>query len=724
MPKMETSTFAPVRHTCIEVLVAIARHHGLDLSVDQVVHAHALKKEPTPQLLVRIAEEAGIEARHVCLGFGKLKRLGQSFPILGILKDGRAIVIKGLDDHGNAIVLNPLNPTFADEIFDETLFRTIWGGNLILLKRRFTSADHDRPFGLWWFVEESWKQKRAFRDVILAALALNLIALLIPLYFQIIVDKVLVHRTFSTLQVLTVGVGLAVVFEALLSFLRSYVLMHAVRKIDIRVATHTFQHLLSLPSYFFNRATAGVLTKHMQQSERIREFLTGQSLATLLDVSVLFVFLPFLLSYSVRLTLVVLGFTGAIAIVIGVLLVPFRKALQELYDAEGKRQALLVESIHGIGTIKSLAIEPQQREIWNSFSAQTVQRTFSVGKISLWARTLSHMLEQLMTVAIIALGVFLVFDHSLTVGELIAFQMLSNRVSAPLVHFVALIHQYQETGIAIRMLGQIMNAKGERPSASRTSDVDMHGDIQFESITFTYPEAPAPACIDVTLHVPGGTTLGIVGHSGSGKTTLARLIQALYPVQIGFLRIGGKDLREIDLAHLRSNIGVVPQDSILFRGTVRENIARAKPDATFAEIENAARLAGAYEFIERLTYRFDTTLEEGAVNLSGGERQRLAIARALLRNPPILVFDEATSALDPESEEIVKKNLKSIGAGRTMIMISHRLSMVRRADKIVVMERGRIIGEGTHEQLVGEEGERKTCPVYQNLWRRQMNPDI
>jgi ATP-binding cassette subfamily B protein len=428
---------------------------------------------------------------------------------------------------------------------------------------------------------------------------------------------------------------------------------------------------------------------------------------------------PILFYYSVTLGSVVLAYSLAIAAVIGVLLLPFRNALQALYDAEGRRQAMLVESLHGISTIKSLALDAEQRQLWETLSAGVVERTFTVGKIRTWARTITHLLEQLMIVTVIGLGVLLVFDRSLTVGELIAFQMLSVRVITPFVQVVHLIHQYQEADIAVRMLGRIMNAPAERSSKARELRPPVRGRIEFDRVSFTYDDADRPACDDISLEIEAQTTVGIVGPSGSGKTTLARLIQALYPAQKGSLRLDGVDLNQIDLDHLRRHIGIVPQESFLFRGTVRENISKSKPDATFEEVAEAARVAGAYEFITRdLPHQFNEMLEEGAVNLSGGQRQRLAIARAVLRDPPVLILDEATSALDPDSEYAVQQRLSQIGHGRTLLIISHRVSMICRADRIVVIKGGRIVDIGSHSELLKSNRD----DFYRMMWDRQTNP--
>ena len=702
-----------VQHTCIQVLVAIARHHGIDLSVEQTVHEHALKTEPSARNVVKIARSLGLKAKHAHYTWDRLKHIGQAFPVIAILNNGNGVALIAFGEDQRLSVHDPLAEQVEPLYLDREDFIEMWSGDIIFLKRTYSRKDDDRPFDLRWFIPEILRQGSSFRDVIIAAMFLNVLALFIPIFFQIVVDKVLVHNTISTLKVLLVGVVLAIIFEALLTFIRQYVLMHAVRKIDIRIATKTFNHLLNLPSSFFNRNSAGVLNKHMQQTEQIRGFLTGQALTTFLDLSVLFVFVPILLFYSQLLTLVVLFYTLAIALVIGLLIGPFRRRLQELYLADGARQAQLVETIHGADTIKSLAIEPEQRKTWDRRSAKTVESTFSVGRIALSARTLSHMLEQLLTVTIIGFGVFLVMDGSMTVGELIAFQMLSNRVSSPLVQLVSLVHEYQETGLAVRMLGNIMNTKPERSGVARSLRPKISGWIEFRGVNFTYPDTHAPVLIDFTVPKFGQQTIGIVGMSGSGKTTFSRLIQALYSVQSGAIRIDGYDVLEIDLAYLRSNIGVVMQESFLFRGTIRDNISRTKPDARLEEIVEAARLAGADEFIRELPQKYDTELAEGAVNLSGGQRQRISIARALLRDPPILIFDEATSALDPESEYAIRKNLKKIAMGRTLIIISHRLSMINDADKILVFNKGRLDAFGTRDELLKSNG------IFQKLWKRQ-----
>jgi ATP-binding cassette subfamily B protein len=705
-------------HTNLHCLALVARHHGVDLSPERLQHDYAVTEEPVAvRQLLRMAKDAGLRAKHVDLTWRSLFELGNAYPVLAELENGNWIVIAGAstDDDGERIrVLDPLaeRPDFI--ILDEEQFSRSWRGSVILMKRTFKMKDDDQPFGFRWFIPEVIRQRSFFRDVALAAFVLYGLGLTTPMFFQLVIDKVLVHQSYATLTVLTIGIAVALIFDATFSFLRRYLLLYATNRIDIRIATRTFGHLLNLPISLFEQASAGVIVKHMQQTSRIREFLTGRLFLTLLDGLSLLVFVPILLLYSVKLTLVVLGFAALVGLVVMTLVGPFQRRLQALYQAEGDKQALLVETVHGMRTVKSLALEPRQRKVWDDCSAQAISVRFRVEKISTVAQSLTGLLEKLMSVAIIGLGALDVFSGAMTVGALVAFNMLAGRVSGPLVQIVTMVHEYQEVALSVRMLGEIMNQRPEQFGRGRGIRPQLRGRIEFDKVSFRYgPDGP-PALDDVSFSVPAGSVFGVVGKSGSGKTTITRLIQGLYQSQQGLVRIDGYDSREIDLVHLRSSIGVVLQDNFLFRGTVRENIAAAKPDASIEEIVEAARIAGAEEFVERLPRGFETMLEENASNLSGGQKQRLAIARALITDPKLLIFDEATSALDPDSEAIIRQNLSQIAAGRTVIIVSHRLSTLVDSDAILVVERGKIADIGRHDQLVSR------CMTYRHLWSQQM----
>lgn len=707
---------APVRHTAVQCLVAVARHHRIELDFEQLLHSHDLSAEPDARRLAAIAEAHGLVARVRRLRWEQLLGLGEVFPIILMLRNGNSVIVSGVaDDEGGEPQLTVLDPLAAQAgivVIDRAQFEAASDGEAVLVKRSFSLADPDQRFGLRWFIPEILRQKSLFGDIALIAMVLNVLALAVPIFFQIVIDKVLVHRSLPTLYVIGAGVLLALAFEAVLGYLRGYVMLHATTKIDIRLATRTFAHLVSLPSLFFERNAAGVLTKHMQQASTAREFLTGRLFLTLLDASVLVVFIPVLAYYSLPLTGVVLGFSLAICAVVAALIVPYSARLQQLYRAEGARQALLVESIHGMQTIKALGLEARQRREWDGRAAHAVERHMEVAKISIAARQISGLLEKLMMVSVVAGGVFAVFHQDMTVGSLVAFQMLAGRVSGPLVQLVALVHEYQEAALSVRMLGEVMNAPAER-NLGKGLRTRLKGAIDIADLRFQYPGATRPALDGISLSIPAGSFVGIVGPSGSGKTTLTRLIQTLHPVQNGVIRFDGVDVRELDLVDLRRQIGVVLQDAFLFRGTVRDNIAVTRPDAGLADIVEAARSAGAEEFIEQLPQGYETLLEEGAVNLSGGQKQRLAIARALLRDPAVLILDEATSALDPESEAVVVASLERFARRRTTLAISHRLTTIRNADRILVLDKGQLVGNGSHAELL------RSCAVYQRLWQQQ-----
>ena len=542
---------------------------------------------------------------------------------------------------------------------------------------------------------------------------MHFLSLASPIFFQLVIDKVLTHQSETTLWVLAAGIALALAFDSIFGYLRQMLTLAATNKIDMRLTRRTFAHLLSLPIDYFETTTAGVVTRHMQQLEKIRNFLTGRMFFTALDTMALIIFLPILFAYSVQLALVVLLFTALIAAVIGGMVPTYQRRLNALYTAEGQRQAMLVESIHGMRTVKALAIEPSQRRIWDQRSAEAITMHFRVGRVSITGNAITDFLGKLLPVVIIVLGAQQVFDQTLSVGALIAFQMISGRVTGPLIAMVGLVNEYQETALSVRYLGEVMNRQPEGRVGAGGLRPQLDGEISFDQVSFTYPGATGAALNKASFTIPAGSVVGIVGRSGSGKTTLTKLIQGLYPLQEGLVRFDKVDAREIDLSHLRRQIGVVLQENFLFRGTVRENLSATKPDASFEEIVAAAQAAGADEFIERMPKGYDTLLEENAANLSGGQKQRLSIARSLLSKPSILILDEAASALDPESESIFIRNLSRIAVGRTVVMISHRLSTLVNAHAILVMQNGQLVDSGRHSDLL------ERCETYQSLWNQQ-----
>jgi ATP-binding cassette subfamily B protein len=706
-------------HSTIQCLGAVAQHHRLSVNPERLIEDYALPpEEPGVATVLRIAGEIGLKARHASFSWTEL--LGQQgvFPLIARLADGNCVIVIGAraNDAGEpcAAVLNPLADNPSDVLLiAQGPFCQKWKGEVLLLKPEAINPDAEQQFGFRWFIPEILKQKAALRDIAIAAMVMHLLALASPMFFQLVIDKVLVHQGISTLWALGIGIVMALVLEAVLGFVRQILTLAATNKIDMRLTRRTFAKLLSLPIDYFDQTTAGVITRHMQQVEKIRGFLTGRMFFTALDLTSLFIFMPLLFMYSVKLAMIVLAFSLVIMVIIALMVPYYNRRLAALYQAEGERQAMMVETIHGMRTVKSLAIEPAQRRSWDQKSANAIAMHFRVGKVSAIGNTVTEFLNKLMPVVIIVVGAQDVFDQTLSVGALIGFQMISGRVMAPLIAAVSLVNDYQETALSVRMLGEVMN----RPSEGRNSEgglrPQLQGEITFENVTFRYPGSSVNALNGTSFTIKPGSVVGLVGRSGSGKSTLTKLIQGLYTFQEGVIRFDNIDAREIELAHLRRQIGVVLQENFLFRGSVRDNIAMARPEATFEEIVAAADAAGASEFIERMPQGYNTLLEENASNLSGGQKQRLSIARSLLTNPRILILDEAASALDPESEAIFISNLSKIAVGRTVLMISHRLSTLVNADGILVMQRGKLMDVGTHQELLTR------CEPYQHLWNQQ-----
>jgi ATP-binding cassette, subfamily B, bacterial HlyB/CyaB len=703
-------------HAVIQCLTAIAQHHGLQVNPERLIEQYALgAEEPQNSLLQRMATDIGLKCRVDKIDWATLLAQTGVFPLMARLANGGAVIVVGVRTEGvDAVaILDPLQDKGNVILVDQAQFCSRWQGEVVFMKRDHKLTDLNQPFSLRWFIPEILKQKAAFRDIALTAMAMHVLALASPVFFQLVIDKVLVHQSSSTLWVLGIGIVIALAFDSLFGYLRHMLTLAATNKIDMRLTRRTFAHLMSLPIDYFETTTAGVVTRHMQQLERIRGFLTGRMFFTALDLTALLIFLPILFTYSVKLAMVTLLFTVLIACVVAGMVPAFQRRLNALYNAEGRRQGMLVETIHGMRTVKGLAIEPTQRKDWDQRSAEAITMHFRVGQISITGNAITDFLGKLLPVVIIVLGAQDVFDQTLSVGSLIAFQMISGRVVQPLIAVVGLVNEYQETALSVRMLGEVMNRPPEGRMGSGGLRPQLAGEINFEDVTFRYPGASSTALDRASFTIPAGAVVGIVGRSGSGKTTLTKLIQGMYAVQEGLVRFDGTDAREIDLAHLRRQVGIVMQENFLFRGTVRENIAATKPDASFEEIVASAEAAGASEFIERLPQGYDTLLEENAANLSGGQKQRLSIARSLLAKPRILILDEAASALDPESEAIFIRNLSRIAVGRTVVMISHRLSTLVNAHTILVMQQGRLVDSGRHEELLSR------CETYQHLWNQQ-----
>ncbi len=704
-------------HTTIQCLAAIAQHHRLAINPERLIEDYALgAEEPGVATVLRIAADIGLKSRADKFTWDALQEQGGVFPLIARMADGNCVIVMAASakDGGQVAILNPLADSATEvQLLDRTKFCDRWNGDVFLMKRTYALPEENQPFGFRWFIPEILKQKAAFRDIAITAMAMHFLGLASPIFFQLVIDKVLVHQSASTLWVLAIGVIGALVLDSIFGFLRQILTMAATNKIDMRLTRRTFGHLLSLPIDYFETTTAGIVSRNIGQVEKIRAFLTGRMFFTAIDATSLLIFMPILFFYSVKLALVTLVFTLLIAAIVMAMVPAFKRRLNDLNSAEAVRQSMMIETIHGIRTVKALAIEPTQRRLWDQRSALSINMHFRVGKLAITGNAITDFLGKLLPVIIITLGAQEVFDQNLSVGALIGFQMISGRVISPLIAIVGLVNDYQETVMAVKMTADIMDRPSEGRSSAGGLRPDLAGEISFDEVTFRYPGSSAAALDRASLTIPAGAVVGIVGRSGSGKTTLTKIIQGLYTVQEGVVRFDRTDAREIELAHLRRQIGVVLQENFLFRGSVRENISAGRQDASFEEVVAAAEASGAAEFIEKLPQGYNTFLEENATNLSGGQKQRLSIARTLITNPRILVLDEAASALDPESEAIFIRNLSKIAVGRTVIMISHRLSTLVNAHAILVMQQGKLVDSGRHTELLTR------CETYQQLWNQQ-----
>ena len=701
-------------YTALRCLFVLCLNRGVQLKPENFAE---VAESDTVGSVLRVMQKVGLRGKLLPdSSWNTLAGIGYAYPLMAQRRSGHWVVVlntvKGPD--GPAVtLLDPLRVEERPVVVPRAEFVEDWNGALVMCKRAHRISDEDQPFGLRWFLPELLRHKRLFRDVAVAALMSAVIAFATPLMFQILIDKVITHRSYQTLFALMLIFATLTLFDGIFNYTRHYLMLFITSKIDGRLASRTFRHLLSLPLGFFEATTAGVLARHMQQTETIRQFLTGRLFQTMLDAMTLPLMLGLLLLYSPKLTLLVIGFSLAIAAVIAVMVPTFRRRLEQLYQAEGSRQAHLVETIHGMRTVKSIALEPQRMNAWDEKVAQGVQRRATVGRMAAIATVLTQGLDKTMQISVLALGATAVFDGALTIGALVAFNMISGRVTGPLVQIVGLINEYQEAALAVKMLGTVMQHAPERDPAQTGMSPPISGDIEFSDVTFRYRPTSAAVLDRVSFRVRPGQVFGIVGRSGSGKTTVTRLIQGIQSAQEGAIRLDGIDIRHINLPHLRRSIGVVLQENFLFRGSLRDNIAAGRPDATLAEVVEAARMAGADEFIDRLPQSYETIVEENGANLSGGQRQRIAIARALLMRPRLLIFDEATSALDPESEAIVQEHLDEIARDRTMVIVSHRLTSLAHADAILVLDRGKVVDCAPHAVLL------QRCDVYQRLWRQQ-----
>jgi ATP-binding cassette, subfamily B, bacterial HlyB/CyaB len=682
--------------TGLSELVMLLRFHGLPVDAEQLRHRFGTGAPIGIPEMLRCAKDFGLKARAVTTHWPRLSRI--SLPAIGEHREGGFFLLAKVAED-RVLIHDPKRD--QPVVMERDELETVWNGRLVLFTRRVGLSDLTRRFDIGWFLQAMHKYRRLLGEVLVASLFLQVFALVSPLFFQVVIDKVLVHRGLTTLDVLVVGLVAVSVFEAVLAGLRTYVFSHTTNRIDVELGARLFRHLMALPLAYFESRRAGDSVARVRELENIRNFLTGSALTLVVDLVFTFVFMAVMLYYSPLLTVVVLA---AFPLYIGLsagLAPVFRRRLDEKFERGAENQAFLVESITGVETLKAMAVEPHMQRRWEEQLAGYVQASFRVTNLGNWGSQSIQLISKISTAAILYFGARLVMDGALTVGELVAFNMLASRMTQPVLRLAQIWQDFHQARLSIDRLGDILNTHPETALVpTRSALPAIRGTIEFDHVFFRYrPDGPE-ILHDICLQVPPGQVVGIVGSSGSGKSTLARLVQRLYVPERGRVLVDGADLALIDVAWLRRQIGVVLQENVLFNRSVRDNIALAAPSMPMEQVVAAADLAGAHEFILELPHGYDTPVGERGVLLSGGQRQRIAIARALATNPRILIFDEATSALDYESERIIHANMRRICAGRTVFIIAHRLSTVRQVHRIITVERGRIVEDGSHDELL------------------------
>ncbi len=685
----------------LSALVMLAQYHGVSVSATDIKHKFdPLNEGLTAEAWLIAAREMGLKVR---LENKDIKRLGFiNLPVLIWCDSGEHFILAGIDEtNGQYLIHDFLEERMLKISADDFLSR--YNSRVISVTSRLSVIDKIKKFDFTWFIPVLIKYRKIISEVIIASVALQIFALITPLFFQVVMDKVLVHRGFSTLNVVVFSLAIIVLFEVILGGLRSYILSHTTSRIDVELGAKLFRHMLALPLSYFSVRRVGDIVARIRELEQIRNFLTGQTLTSLLDLTFSAIFFAVMWYYSPALTIVIMCSLPCY-ILWSMLISPvLKRRLDHKFRKSSENQSFLVETISAIATIKSMAVAPQMTLQWDKLLSGYVSSSFSVTTLATVGQQGIQLIQKAVMIIILWKGAHLVINGELTIGQLIAFNMLSGQVTAPVLRLAHLWQDFQHVGISVSRLGDILNFPRET-AGNKIPMPDITGDIKFKDIVFRYKPESQPVLRNINLSVEPGMIVGVVGRSGSGKSTLTKLLQRLYVPDSGQILIDGHDIALVEPSSLRRQIGVVQQDNVLLNRSVRDNIALASPGMPMDKIIKAAKLAGAHDFISELPEGYDTIVGEQGFGLSGGQRQRIAIARALVNNPKILILDEATSALDYESESIIMSNMNNICKGRTVIIIAHRLSTVRMADNIIVFDKGKIAESGSHKELMNKQG--------------------
>ena len=710
-PSTDEQTGAPENalDTALLCLMTIAGLHGITADEAQLRHEFGLARFTVAQILLA-AHSIGMKGKRVRQDPRRWDRA--PLPAIAIQSDGSYCIVAQYQASPEPRLLIH-RPGASPELLPLLAFEAGWTGELIYLVPKVGAVSSSTRFDFSWFIPAVVKFRRLLAEVLLISLVLQIIGLATPLFFQVVMDKVLVNHAVRTLDVIAVGLLCAILFQGLLTAIRSYAFAHTTSKLDVELGVRLFRHLVALPISYFQTRRVGDSVARVRELEQIRSFLTGNALTVAMDLMFSFVFLGVMFWYSAKLTLIVVISIPVYALLSLVFTPMLRARLNEKFNRSAENHSFLVETVSGMDTVKAMAVEPRWIQHWEKQLASYVSAGLTATMTGQFASTGVTVVSKLVTLAIMWVGAWQVMNGDLTVGELVAFNMLAGQVASPILRLAQLWNDFQQVGISMQRLGDILNARAEVVGGkSRLPRIE--GAIQFEQVCFRYRPDAAEVLRSVSFQIAPGEVVGIVGRSGSGKSTITKLIQRLYVPERGRILIDGHDLAVADPTSLRDQMGVVLQENTLFNRSVRDNIALANPLASTEEVIAVAKLAGAHEFICELPQGYDTPLGENGTGLSGGQRQRIAIARALLKNPRILIMDEATSALDYESERIIQDGMDRICRGRSVIIVAHRISALRNANRIIVIERGQIAEVGSHDELL-----ERPNGIYAHLHRLQ-----
>ncbi|CZE49324.1 peptidase domain-containing ABC transporter [Campylobacter geochelonis] len=690
---------------CLEICASFFK-----VSIDsfEIKNRFAISEaEPSIEELTRIAKQSGFKAKLKKLNLANLYRYTP--PFIAQDRDGVYFTILKLEHESKRAIIYKGGSDTLNISYDELAILS--NSKIIILSNAILSKNI--KFGFGWFYKRMLSYKTMVYQILLASFIIQLFGLVTPLFTQVVLDKVLVHHSISTLNVIAFAFLAVILFEMLLSLSRNYIFAHTTTKIDARLGDELFSHLVLLPMIYFENRKVGNIVARVRELDSIREFIANKSVTVLLDMLFSIVFVAMMLLYSIKLTLIALAFVTSIALIYFFITPTLRKRLEEKFQMGAASNSYLVESITGMQTIKSLAIEGSMKKHWEDYLGKYVKSSFNLSNLSNIASGFAGALQKFMTLCILYFGVGLVIEGRLSVGQLIAFQMFAGQFSAPVMRLVGLWNELQQALLSVDRLGDILNNPTEQTTDKPIALNNIKGDIKFDNVSFRYSPNSNLVLKNLNFEIKANKSVGIVGRSGSGKSTITKLIERLYIQSEGSIYIDDLDIRHLNPYILRGHIGVVLQENYLFSGSIKENICYAKPSASMNEILSVSKASGAHEFIQALPQGYDTLVGERGSSLSGGQRQRVAIARALLNTPKILIFDEATSALDYESESIINKNLSQIKQNKTFIIIAHRLSTVKNCDEIIVLDKGEIVERGTHNELMIKNG------YYKHLYSQQ-----